>query len=389
MSRNPAWLSYAESISTWLDPTAISAIRADLPELAEEIVNVIQQEVAEYSDSLHGDFAQAIRLGTEQALRRFIGEDDDESRAVYRALGYGEHQSGRSLDALQSAYRIGARVAWRRMSSLAAAAGASAVAQQHLAEAMFAYIDQLASESVDGYAAAQLARAGDLERRRATLLATLLTTPAVDRQQLATVAAEAQWPLPRRLACLSVDGEPGPLARRLSGNTLHGELDGAICIVVPSPAGLRREAALAARRLGLRIGVGPTVTLAEAPRSLRWATLAAGLAETASAVCAEDRLADVALRAAPEIVRALHSRALLPLAGETERSRARLEATLRSWMRHSGSQAATAAELSVHPQTVRYRVRRLRELFGEALTDPDRRFELEVALREPTRRTLA
>jgi DNA-binding PucR family transcriptional regulator len=40
-----------------------------------------------------------------------------------------------------------------------------------------------------------------------------------------------------------------------------------------------------------------------------------------------------------------------------------------------------AAELGVHPQTVRYRLRQLRELFGTALEDPDARFELALALR--------
>ena len=382
MSRTPAWLSYAESTNSWLEQPAVAAIESELPGLADEIVDVIKDEVAEYSDPLRGDYGEAIRLGTEQALRRFIGAAEDRSPDVYRALGYGEHQSGRSLDALQSAYRIGARVAWRRMSRLAADAGASASAQQHLAEAMFAYIDQLASESVDGYAAAQLARAGDLERRRASLLAMLLAGPATDPEQLAAAAKEARWAAPRRLACLAVSGEPGPLARRLSGDILHGEFAGLMCIVVPDPAGLRRESAVAAKRLGVRVGVGPTVGLHEAPRSLRWAGLAVELAADGGALHAEDHLADLALRAEPEILRALRSRALLPLSGETERSRRRLEQTLRAWMRHHGSQAATAAELSVHPQTVRYRVRRLRELFGESLTDPDRRFELEVALRD-------
>jgi DNA-binding PucR family transcriptional regulator len=40
-----------------------------------------------------------------------------------------------------------------------------------------------------------------------------------------------------------------------------------------------------------------------------------------------------------------------------------------------------AAELHVHPQTVRYRLRKLRDLFGEALDDPEARFELETAVR--------
>jgi DNA-binding PucR family transcriptional regulator len=35
----------------------------------------------------------------------------------------------------------------------------------------------------------------------------------------------------------------------------------------------------------------------------------------------------------------------------------------------------------VHPQTARYRMTRVRELFGESLDDPDQRFWLSVALR--------
>jgi DNA-binding PucR family transcriptional regulator len=40
-----------------------------------------------------------------------------------------------------------------------------------------------------------------------------------------------------------------------------------------------------------------------------------------------------------------------------------------------------AAELHVHPQTVRYRVARLRELLGQRLESAEGRFELEMALR--------
>jgi DNA-binding PucR family transcriptional regulator len=40
-----------------------------------------------------------------------------------------------------------------------------------------------------------------------------------------------------------------------------------------------------------------------------------------------------------------------------------------------------AAQLHVHPQTVRYRMARLRELFGDRLDDAEARFELQVALR--------
>lgn len=40
-----------------------------------------------------------------------------------------------------------------------------------------------------------------------------------------------------------------------------------------------------------------------------------------------------------------------------------------------------AAALHVHPQTVRYRLAQLRDIFGEALDDPATRFELSLAVR--------
>ena len=40
-----------------------------------------------------------------------------------------------------------------------------------------------------------------------------------------------------------------------------------------------------------------------------------------------------------------------------------------------------ARALHLHPQTIRYRLTRLRGLFGDSLTDADDRFELELALR--------
>ena len=42
-----------------------------------------------------------------------------------------------------------------------------------------------------------------------------------------------------------------------------------------------------------------------------------------------------------------------------------------------------AAELFVHPQTVRYRMSRLRELYGEKLRDPQWLSSLTIALAAP------
>lgn len=360
-----------------------------MPGLADEILSAIRAEVPEYARPLRGEFGRGIRTGVEQALRRFLapaGDPEAESDAIYRALGRGEHRAGRSLDALQAAYRIGARVAWRRVSRVAAAADVPVEAQHQLAEAIFAYIDELAAESVEGYADARAAEAGSLQRRREELLMLLVAEQPASAAALKDAADGAGWRLPDRIAMAAVPpAAAARVARRLSGDVLHASDPHHGYVAVPEPAAVQAELIAASRRYGAPAGLGPAVPLPQAARSWRWATLALERAAPGAVREAEAELPGLLLQASPEIARALEDQALTPLAHETQASRARLEATLLAWLRHRGAQAAIAAELGVHPQTVRYRLRRLRELFGQAIEDPDQRLALELALRNRLR----
>jgi DNA-binding PucR family transcriptional regulator len=173
-------------------------------------------------------------------------------------------------------------------------------------------------------------------------------------------------------------GTPAP-PRALPADALRATVEGLACAILAGPA---RE--LLAALDGRSAGVGPTVPVADAARSFRLACAALALAEErgVDAPLAVDAHRFALLsRAEPSLVAALAAERLAPLHGETVNSRARLEATLLAWLRHAGSVTGAAAELGVHPQTVRYRLSRLRELFGPALEDPDARFELELVLR--------
>ena len=146
------------------------------------------------------------------------GADPDEGREVYLDLGRGEMRAGRSLDALLAAYRLGARVAWRRL----AAAGERAGLQPHtlyaLAEAIFAYIDELSADSIEGYAREQAAAAGALQRRRQRLAALLVQDPPAAPATVEAAAANAAWRLPRSV-CGARGGAPdgsGEQADRLA-----------------------------------------------------------------------------------------------------------------------------------------------------------------------------
>src|SRR3954454_17676498 len=177
-----------------LSPTLAELIEPELPALRHESLAVIAEEVPEYAGPLEGSFGRGIRLGVDEALRQFarlVADPDSgrgQSREVYVGLGRGEMREGRSLDALQAAYRVGARVAWRRLSAVGLRAGLSPEALCLLADAIFAYIDELSADSVEGYTQAQQVAAGERERRRRRVVTTLLAE-AVDLEALRAAGA--------------------------------------------------------------------------------------------------------------------------------------------------------------------------------------------------------
>ncbi|MFF7178921.1 PucR family transcriptional regulator ligand-binding domain-containing protein [Streptomyces sp. NPDC008121] len=85
-------------------------------------------------------------------------------------------------------------------------------------------------------------------------------------------------------------------------------------------------------------------------------------------------LADDAVRAfADGMLRALHE--------HDATGRGDLVASLRAWLSRHGQWDAAAADLGVHRHTLRYRMRRVEEILGRSLDDPDVRMELWLALK--------
>ena len=354
----------------------------DLASLADEIIDAIRREVPAYARPLEGAFGATVRRGVEEALARF---DEHEPRAtgrtVYVALGRGEAREGRSLEALLAAYRVGARVAWRRMSAAGLAAGMPPERLVALAEAIFTYIDQLSADSAEGHADEQARRAGEAERRRAELVELLVGEAPPAAAELAAAADAAGWPAPRSVAVL-VWAEADGLrpVRRLPAGAIATVLGGHVTAVVPDPAAPGRRAQLEQAVGSVAAALGPEVPTAEAGRSHRRALAALGLARD-GLLLADRHRASLLVRTDRALIDEIAAERLAPLADETPASRRRLEATLLAWLRHAGNVPAAAGELHVHAQTVRYRLGILRELLGPELDDPDARFELEAALR--------
>jgi hypothetical protein len=405
-------------------PEAAEVLRPTLPGLADEMIAAIAVEVPDYARAMEGTFGQMVRLGVEVALGRFMDmvadptADVGRARDTYVNLGRGEFHAGRSLDALLAAYRVGARLAWRRFVEAGKEAGLPADALFSLGEAMFAYIDEISAESADGYAEEQSAAAGESQRRRRRLIRLLAQDPPPAPEAIRTAAQAAGWPLPKRVAALVAaesaegnaetagdgaaqtvgGGEPVPgeeiieatatrLARQIGLGTVGGAAAGLACVFVPDPdaPGRRRQIAAALGDGPDIVSRGPAVPWDEAAASLRRAAATYRLAASGripgGLVVADDHLATLLLSADRALAADLAASRLAPLDSLGDGPRARLTETLRAWLDRPGQVQAVAAELDVHPQTVRYRLRQLRELFGSRLEDPDARFELSLALR--------
>ena len=374
-----------------LPPEIADAIEPELPAATEEILTTIASEVPEYARPLEGTFGAGIRTGVTEALRQFVAliRDPDAGREpgrdVYVALGRGELRQGRTLDSLQSAYRIGARVAWRRVSAAARRGGAEPEQLGLLAEAIFAYIDELSADSVEGYARAQREQEGERQRRRRELLALLLRDPPADEPDVRSAAQAAGWRLPGSIAPGAVaEADLTRIAQRLSADALAASVGGIGCALVPGSAGARREVEAATEQLSAALG--PAVPRAEL--SGAWALAAAalrageaGAIDADGLIVAEEHLPELLLFESGGLAQRLAERTLAPLDELTPAARARMEETALAFVRHGGNAAAMARALHLHPQTIRYRLTRLRELFGDSLDDADDRFELELALR--------
>lgn len=379
-----------------LPPSLAGALRPVLPDLARDTVAAIGREVPDYARSLEGPFGRALRGGVEQALARFVDElataapQPAEAAAVYAGLGRGELRAGRSLDALLSAYRLGARLAWERFQAAAVDSGHPPEVLYALAGAIFTYIDAISAESVAGYAEEQSHAAGERARRRRALAALLGVEPVVPGE-LERLATTAGWPLPSSLAALAVAGEPDAerLASRLGTDAIAAaDPDEAVTVAwIPDPDAPGRRAQLTAALRGASAALGPPGSPARGARSARRAraalvALQAGLLAPAPLVVADEHLVPLLLHGpGAEEAADLADLLLAPLDRLPDGQRTRALATLRAWLDHPGQVQHVGTVLHVHPQTVRYRLVRLREVLGDQLEDADARWALGLALR--------
>ncbi|HSZ43108.1 MAG TPA: helix-turn-helix domain-containing protein [Trebonia sp.] len=377
--------------------TLPAAMRAELPSLADEVIAEIRRLIPEYARSMDGVYGETFRMGVTQCMKTFIDLVADPSAprdsrdAICRFLGEYEAREGRTLDSLQGAYRIGCQIAWRRMTKVVLRAKLSAAVMGALADALFSYADELASLSAEGYRDEQRRSGQARQQHRARLLRLLLEQPAISREVMMEIAEHADWPLPATvtLAALRPVAKPGEAERaaaRIDGDILADLACPRPLVLVPGPVAEPRESALATALDRYRIAIGLTVPLNLAADSLRWAQQALALAESriiepAPVIRCEDHLVELWLLSDMALARQITQRQMSVLEQIPAHERAWLIDTFEPWLERRGTVTEIAAMLGVHVQTVRYRIKQLKEIFGDAIDDPDSRLAFELTLR--------
>jgi len=430
----PALDSLAEDIT--------AAIMGEVDEYAQPGDDAAAKAVRRVArDAVAGFAARVTRPAAGADVYAADAEPPETASAasMFRDLGRLLAMEGRSLNALRAALRIGARVTWQRLQEQARQGNGNPEAFARIGETVFWYMDELTASCSAGYAEARAELAGETSALRRRLLDLLTSSPAAPAPAIASLARAAGWPLPRRVAAVALapmaGGSPGPLPPDVLADLTRRDP----CLLIPDPdgPGRRRQLATALRGwlpaagnppfpgqqplfgqqplLSLLAAVGPAVPLADASGSLRWAAQALALARrglvgTGSAagaggnggggadsapnansagradgadgiVWCEDHLPTLVLLADSDLAATLSREALAPLRRLRPDQADRLAGTLLAWLESADDANAAALRLHVHPQTIRYRLRQVSQLFGDALTDPDARFRLLLALR--------
>jgi len=359
------------------------AVRPHVPAVAAEIARAVRARIPRYDRPA---VRSIVDEATGTALHRFLDAVDGaphRDRGVeelFHALGRSEAHSGHTLSDLRSAVHIAVSTSWQALRRADAESERGQPVRSDLADAVFAFADHLIRASEAGHAEGTQDRAEDPLRTRARLAESLLSGAATD-------LTNDTWPVPDVVLVAVIELVTGerPDLSALSRSCLvvrHGQR-----LVVLGDAERRSEIVdvLLAASSG-RVGLATAPTSAAVPAAFRWSGRALtlvqrGVIDDQRVVDAADHLTQIWLHSEPALRQALVQELLAPLLAETPNSREILSETLLVWLETRDSAPAIAAQLGVHPQTVRYRWKRINELFGDALREPEFIVQITMVLK--------
>ncbi|GGU39047.1 helix-turn-helix domain-containing protein [Nocardioides albus] len=359
------------------------ACRPRATELSRRIARRICGEVAAFSDPrLRDIIAEALNEAVALFIDAMAGAPVRGTTVahLYQRLGSLEGRAGHNLDAMRAAHQIATEESWREMSRLADELGLPRSAVSYLAEALLDYQHQLLEHAMRGFTEP----VPQADPRLALFVALVGAQGSSD---LPALAARAGWKMADKVAVAVAPG--GPVSAELAAPTarlLTGPSEGAIVMIGPTAElHLRVKAVVAAT--SRPVAVTWEVKLVETHHAVRWGHRALALVaeqvlepSTDGIVWCAAHQSDLCLHADPMLRRVADEQLLAPLLGESPKRRLVLAETMQAWLGTRPSAPVVARQLHVHEQTVRHRLRSVKNLFGDRLNDPSETVGLLAAL---------
>lgn len=377
---------------------SIQALRPVADGMVQRVVEEIMAALPAYAAAPGGPRHQLLLRAARVAARHFLEDSavptgmGDQVDELFRRLGRTQAERDHDWTTLDTTLRVATRASWHQLVDFASTHDLTRLELQHLADALFAYLDHVRDQLTAGYHHARHTGPHTRDAARTRLLDLYLTdtpTGTVDPDLLHTLAETAEWPIPDEVTVLAISyhGDPPTLDDSPSSLIRHQpDHPRRTLIICPTPEHHDLVTHVTRARPGLRIARSWPVPPTHAGHALRWTQRALDLVH--QGVIAPHTVIDCTthatqlwLHAEPSMRQHLCQELLHPLLAETPHSRAILSETLLTWVETRDSAPAIAARLDVHPQTVRYRWKRINELFGDTLRDPEAILRITLVLK--------
>lgn len=360
--------------------TLIDATLAELDTLVDDSVREIRAQLPVYRSLDETELRQSLALSFIRVLQAARAHDvrtHDSDLADLAAGARHRAENGVPADEMLLAWRIGFQVAVRHARLIGEQRAVPPEQVLELLQSLIAWADRgmVVVATAHHRADVELARA-DQDLRGGFVRAVLLGS--LPPGGLAEQSRHHGVDDARRYVAIRADVPPGmtPLeVQRLVGfaeGEITTSLDGDVIGFLPGST----SRTIGARATSVAIGIGPERTLEHLSESFAQATRAL---ETARAFELSGPHGFEELGLLPAVLTDtvvgdhLRTRYVAPLSPE-------IAASVRTWLAAGAHVERAAAQLTVHPNTLRYRLSRFEELTGANLKEPTAQFEAWWAL---------
>ncbi|NKY32401.1 PucR family transcriptional regulator [Nocardia speluncae] len=308
-----------------------------------------------------------------------------------RAAGRLKAEQGIPVAALLHAYRVGGRLIWEELTARSDGPGDPRL--HDLATHLWELIDLYSDAAVEAYRDAEVLLAHSDAQVQSRLIRTLFDDHSGNPARVLDVLRTLGFPERGAFAVVAIDTEPtAPLPAKLAAvldslgirSVWDAQIDAYIGLLsAAAPAAIDRAAAAISSIVADRVGISTVFWASQAiPAGLTEARLAARSVRTGvtGAVRFGEEPVGHLLIAVPAAGRRAATQILGPVLELPDPERDDLIAALDAWYRCGGSAAAVAETMHCHRNTVRYRLRKIRDLTGRDTTDPRQSAELYLAL---------